>query len=607
MANGTLKITTQMADGALPVSNVSYAIKDKSGQVLFNGLTNENGESGVYTLDAPSKSLSLTPNPNIKPYGIYDVWVGKPGFTSKEYKDVEIFDGVEGILPVNMTPFGGTEGEIEEETIVIPPPTAALPSYDNSAQVAPQGEPIGRATQSISPQALASVVAPEYITVHLGTPGNSSAPNVRVRFIDYIKNVVSSEIYPTWPLNSIIANTHAIVSFALNRIYTEWYRGRGFNFDITNSTATDQYFVPNREIFSNISQIVDGIFNVYARRQGFRNPYFTEYCNGTTSTCKGMSQWGTVTLANQGLTPLQILKRYYPQDLELATAPTASVTESFPGTLALGSSGENVRRMQIFLNRIHGNFPSIPTVTVNGQFDAQTQEAVRIFQRSFNLVQDGIIGRSTWNKISQTYVAVTGLSELGGEGERIGLSPTPPTSTIRQGNRGADVIQAQFLLNYISQFYPNVPTVVQDSIFGATTTQAVQAFQRQFGLTADGGVGPNTWARMYAVARDIIGTQPPTQPVPPIAPPVTPPTTPPTVPPTTFPTIRQGSRGDAVRALQAMLNKARVTFNAIPLLAVDGIFGPMTNTAVRTFQLYSGLVVDGIVGPRTWAALQAIQ
>jgi peptidoglycan hydrolase-like protein with peptidoglycan-binding domain len=603
MANGTLKITTDMADGALPVGNVSYAIKDKTGRVLYSGLTNENGESAVYSLEAPAKILSQTPNPNIRPYGVYDVWVGKTGFKQIEYKDVEIFDGVEGILPVAMVPFDGTPGETEEETIVIPPPTAALPSYDNSAQIAPPDE-----AATISPQVLANVVAPEYITVHLGTPGNSSAPNVRVRFIDYIKNVASSEIYPTWPTNALIANIHAIVTFALNRIYTEWYPSRGFNFDITNSTATDQYFVPNREIFSNISQIVDGIFNVYARRQGFRNPYFTSYCNGTTSTCKGMSQWGTVTLANQGLTPLQILRRYYPTDLELATAPTSTVTESFPGTLALGSSGESVRRMQVFLNRIRGNFPNIPAVTVNGTFDAQTQEAVRIFQRTFNLVQDGIVGRSTWNKISQVYGAVTGLSELGGEGERIGLSPTPPTSVIRQGSRGADVIQAQFLLNYIAQFYPSIPTVVQDSIFGPTTTASVQAFQRQFGLSADGVVGPATWARMYAVARDIIGQVPPSVPTPPIVTPTPPTPTPPTpTPPTNFPTLRQGSSGADVRTLQTMLNKARVTFNAIPLLAVDGVFGPMTNTAVRTFQLYSGLVVDGIVGPRTWAALQAIQ
>jgi peptidoglycan hydrolase-like protein with peptidoglycan-binding domain len=595
-----------MGQQALPVAGVSYAILDQQGNVLFSGVTNENGESGVYTLDAPPRELSLTPNPNIRPYATYDVWVGGlAGFTSVMYRNVQIFDGIDGVLPVNLMP-QAAGAEEEEHVVDIPPPTADLPSYDNQGQVAPPDEPIGG--EGTATRALPNVEIPEYITVHLGAPGNSAAPNVRVRFADYIKNVASSEIYPTWPTNALIANIHAIVSFTLNRIYTEWYRSRGFPFDITNSTAVDQSFVNGREIFSNISQIVDGIFDVYARREGFINPYFTAYCNGTTVTCKGLSQWGTVTLANRGLTPLQILHTYYPRDLELNTAPGGGVVESYPGTsLTLGSTGDAVLRMQNQLNRIRANFPAIPQIpNPNGTFDAATQNAVRVFQRTFNLVQDGIVGRSTWNKIQQTFAAVTELAALGGEGERIGLSPTAPTVTIRQGARGADVVHTQFLLNYISQFYPEVPSVIQDSIFGASTTAAVQAFQRRFGLPADGVVGPATWARMYEVASGIIGQQPPSQPAPPITPPPTTPT-PPSVGPS-FPgyLLRLGSRGESVSTLQAMLNKARVRYNAIPLLAVDGIFGPMTNTAVRTFQLYHGLTVDGIVGPATWNALAAL-
>jgi len=657
MAQGTLKIQTTMAQEGLPVAGVGYAILDKSGNVLFEGVTNENGESGVYTLEAPPRELSLTPNPDIRPYAVYDVWVGKPGFATLNFIDVEIFDGIEAILPVNMLPL--QEGTDEEQTIVIPPPTAQLPSYDNIGQVAPPDVPvtepvppgygiplvnfaaprdiavianaagmemplptpsplrgatpspsegefsrIAPAQDVITPQPLTlpAVIMPDYVTVHLGTPANTGAPRVRVRFIDYVKNVTCSEIYPTWPVNSIIANVHCIVSFVLNRIYTEWYRSRGYNYDITNSTTVDQYFVNGRQIFQNISQIVDGIFNVYARRIGFRNPYFTEYCNGTTATCKGLSQWGTVTLANRGLTPLQILHNFYPRDLALFTAPSGNNIESFPGTLQTGSSGESVRRMQNRLNRIRANYPAIPLISnPNGVFGPETREAVRIFQRTFNLTQDGVVGRATWNKITQIFVAVTKLAELGGEGERIGLSPTAPTVTIRQGSRGADVIHAQFLLNYISQFYADIPSVIQDSIFGATTTEAVRAFQRRFGITADGVVGPNTWRKLYEVASGIIGQQPPEQPRPPITPP-----TPPSCPPYPGFLLRLGSRGDAVRNLQTLLNGARAKYSAVPAVAVDGIFGPLTAASVRTFQLYAGLAVDGIVGPLTWRALTDI-
>ena len=605
-----------MGEDSLPVGGASYAIKDKQGNVLFSGITDESGESGTYTLDAPPRDLSLTPNPNVRPYGVYDVAVLKPGFISLNFIDVEIFDGIESILPVNMLPQGPADEE-EEITYVIPPPTAALPSYDNQAQVAPPDVPIGAplargfaipaqdtAPQSagdpVQPFVLPAVAMPDYVTVHLGTPSNSAARNVRVRFIDYIKNVTSSEIYPTWPNNSIIANVHCIVSFVLNRIYTEWYPSRGYNFTITNSTTVDQYFVEGRNIFQNISQIVDGIFNVYARRVGFRNPYFTEYCNGTTATCKGLSQWGTVTLANRGFTPLQILHNYYPRDLALFTATSSNNISSYPGSpLSLGSTGDNVRAIQNRLNRIRANYPAIPQITnPNGVFGADTQAAVRKFQEVFYLLQDGIVGRSTWNKITQIFVAVTKLAELNGEGERIGLSPTPPTVTIRQGARGADVIHAQFLLNYIGQFYPEIPRPILDSVFGTTTTNAVRAFQQRFGLTVDGVVGPATWRRMYEIYSGATGQEPPTvEPQPPT--------------PTPCPgypgfLLRQGSSGTAVRQLQTLINSARTTYSAVPSVTVDGIFGSLTAAAVRTFQLYAGLTVDGVVGPLTWAALTRI-
>lgn len=627
MAFGTLKLLVTMGGETHGVEGASYAIKDKGGNVLFNGVTNENGESGVYTLGAPDKGLTLAPAPNTHPYGTYDVWVGKPGFLSKNIYDVEIFDGIQSVLPVDLEP--AAYGDDGEQDIYIPAPTADMPSYNNTPQGIPPAQntatvndqnsvfddgmmPLGRESEmaGISPLdtrlPLETVAIPDYISVKLGRFSDSSAPIVRVRFIDYIKNVASSEIYPTWPTNALIANIHAIVTFTLNRIYTEWYRSRGYNFDITNNTANDQAFVNGRNIYANISEIVDGIFNVYARRIGFRNPYFTSYCNGTTSTCNGLSQWGTVTLANRGLTPLQILRNYYGNDIELATAPGGGVVESYPGVaLQLGSTGSSVAALQRRLNRISGDYPGITQIqNPNGTFDAQTQAAVRAFQRIFNLTQDGIVGRSTWNRISQIYSGVTSLADLGGEGERIGLSPTAPTTTVRQGALGGDVAHIQFLLNYISRFHPEVPSVIADSRFGASTTAAVRAFQSRFGLTADGVVSPNTWRRMYEVASGIIGQQPPTQPVPPIVPPTTPPQT--TFPPFPGTVLRQGSTGQNVRTLQEMLNNARRVYSAIPQLTVDGNFGPITNNAVRTFQLYNGLTVDGIVGPITWNALRNI-
>jgi len=618
MPQGTLKILATTGAGTVPVAGASYVIKDKSGTVLFSGITNENGESLVYTLDAPPRELSLQPDPfGPRPYAVYDVWIGKPGFASLTFTDVEVFDGIDSIQPVEMIPL--VEGEDEEFTFIIPPPTAALPTTPQeqdgtvetlgrigSAQLANgvgllDGAPVTvEAAMTAAARVSNQVIIPDFITVHLGRPADS-APNTRVRFIDYVKNVTCSEIYATWPVSSIIANVHCIVSFALNRVYTEWYRVRGYSFDITNSTTVDQYYVPGRTIFQNISQIVDGIFNVFARRVGFRNPYFTEYCNGTTATCKGLSQWGTVTLANRGFTPIQILHNYYPNDLELVAGQSGAVRESYPGvTLERGSTGQNVRTIQLRLNRIRANYPAIPAINpVTGVFGVETENAVRIFQRTFNLIQDGKVGRSTWNRISQIWAAIIKLSELNGEGERIGLSPTPPTVTIRQGARGVDVIHLQFLLDYISQFHAGISAPLMDSIFGADTTVAVRQFQQRFGLTVDGVVGPNTWRRMYEVVRAAQGQTPlpPAIPQPPPAP---------GFPPFPGVLLRRGSTGTNVRTLQEMLNNSRRLYSAVPSVTVDGNFGPLTENSVRTFQRFAGLTVDGIVGPITWNALRNI-
>ena len=577
MGIGFLKISATTGNGVGPVANASYIIKDNSGVVLYTGLTDENGDSPVYSLPAPDAEFSLMPQSRVTPYALYDVSIRQKDFQSIDKMNVQVYDQITTVVGLNLEPYI-TGQDDAEQGFVTPPPSVALPTTTRG-QVGTNQLPEDRI--------LSSVIVPDYITVHLGAP-NSRVNNVRVPFIDYIKNVVSSEIYPTWPTNAILANIAAIVTFALNRIYTEWYRSRGYDFDITASTAFDMAYVPNREIYSNISELVDSVFTVYAQREGFRNPYFTEFCNGTTATCNGLSQWGTVSLANNGLSVLEILRYYYPKDLILSNAPTGVVQNSYPGTpLRVGSTGVDVRRIQTYLNRIRQNFPLIPAISpVDGNFGARTQEAVRVFQRTFNLTADGVVGVGTWNKISQIYTAVTGLAELNGEGERIGVGTTPPTTVLRQGSRGNDVLQLQFLINYIAQFYPNVPSVSQDSVFGSNTANAVRNFQRQFGLTADGVVGPATWNKLYQVYQTLQSGESPSN-------------------NSAWPGVylRQGSTGSNVSALQRLLNNARNTYTQLPLLRVDGVFGANTNNSVRLFQRAVGLTVDGIVGPATWNAL----
>ncbi len=258
---------------------------------------------------------------------------------------------------------------------------------------------------------------PSTITVHLGRP-DAPAENVTISFPDYIKNVASSEIFPTWPENAIRANIYAQVSFALNRIYTEWYRSQGYDFDITNSTAFDQSFVNGRNVFDDISRIVDDLFNDYVRRQGLVEPLFTAYCDGRNVYCEGLRQWETVSLANEGRTPYEILQHFYGDDIDIVAAPVRVNAPSYAGIpLSLGAVGNDVQEMQIRLNRISRNYPAIPKIAnANGNFGADTADAVRKFQQIFNLTPDGVIGKDTWYRIAYIYTSVKKLSELNSEG-----------------------------------------------------------------------------------------------------------------------------------------------------------------------------------------------
>ena len=358
---------------------------------------------------------------------------------------------------------------------------------------------------------------PENITVHLGSP-SSNAPNVTVPFIDYVKNVASSEIYPTWEESALTANILAIVSFALNRVYTEFYRSQGYDFDITSSTAIDQKFINGRNYFDSISRITDNIFNDYLRRPGFVEPLAAKFCNGTTVTCEGLSQWGSQNLATQGLNAVQILRNYYGNNIEIVNdAPLRGYTPSYPGTpLRQGSRGPNVVRLQVILNRIGQNYPAIPRIpTVDGIFGPATEAAVRSFQRIFGLGVDGIVGKATWYRLVRLYVGVNALSELDSEGQTFYAVNWQVPGNLQNGSRGQSVRQLQFMLRVLSEYVDAIPPVTQDGIFGPRTREAVIAFQRYVGLTPDGIVGPATWTALYdrasAIAsqtRNIVGQYP---------------------------------------------------------------------------------------------------
>ena len=349
---------------------------------------------------------------------------------------------------------------------------------------------------------------PETITVHLGPPG-SDAANVTVPFADYVKNVASSEIYPTWEESALSANILAIISFALNRVYTEFYRSQGYPFDITSSTAYDQKFINGRNYFDSVSKQVDSLFNTYIRRKGFVEPLSAKFCNGTTVTCEGLSQWGSQTLAQQGLSSMDILRRYYGSNIEIVSnAPMKGYTPSYPGSpLRRGSVGPEVVQMQVMVNRISKNYPAIPKISkADGIFGPETEKSVRSFQQIFGLEADGIVGKRTWYRMVRLYVGVNRLAELESEGQKFYAVSWQIPGNLSSGSRGLSVRQLQFMLRVVAEYTPDVPLIEEDGIFGSGTWDAVLAFQRFAGLAADGVVGPQTWQALYDRSSALAGT-----------------------------------------------------------------------------------------------------
>ncbi len=433
---------------------------------------------------------------------------------------------------------------------------------------------------------------PETITVHLGTP-DSNAPNVTVDFPSYIKNVASSEIFPTWPENSLRANIYAITTFALNRIYTEWYRSRGYDFDITSTTQYDQKFINGREYFENISYLVEELFNDYVRRQGSIEPLFTAFCNGTTTTCDGLSQWGTVTLANRGMTPFEILQYYYGNDIEIVKdAPIRTAMPSYPGVeLSLGIEGNEVKSLQRYLNRISRNYPAIPKIPeIDGIFGVATENAVKKFQEIFGLEETGVVNLSTWNKITYIYTSVKRIAELDSEGVRFD-EITLEFETLRFGMQNNEVSIMQYYLAVIGAYYQAVSPVEITGYFGEMTENSVKSFQRVFGLPQTGEIDRRTVGEIYRAYQGIIESVPPDYTEVDLYPNIV---------------LKEGMTNDSVRIIQEYLTLIHESYPNIPAVNNTGYFGPLTKQSVIEFQRQFGINPTGIVGALTWDKIAEI-
>jgi len=601
MATGFLRIELFVGERTNPVTSEHVEIQH-NGEILHTLKTDHNGMTELITLEAPCLA-DCDRITNAPARDRYDVLVcGGDLYRRVFIQGVQIFDGETSILAVELTPlFPGEDREINVEEIHVP--------YQHGAEMDKKQEGPDKDLpqqpgiidgQQLNAIRVSDIALPEFVSVHLGHP-NTTARVVRVPFRDYIKNVASSEIFPTWEDAALRANILCQISFVLNRIYTTWYRSRGRNFDITNSTAVDQFFVYGREIFGTINRVVDEIFDHFLRRQGRVEPFFAEYCSGRGVTCPGLSQWGSQELALRGFSPIQILHHYYPSDLQIQYTDRFfsnigdSYPRAFPGTMREGSTGADVRYVQLMLNRISGNWFIPPIENVNGVFSADMRRTVIEFQRIFNLTPDGVIGRSTWYEIVRIYVAARRMAELTSEGRFQNIHNPPPTTITRMGDRGTLVVKLQFVLAYLSQFYPDLPLVVQSGVFRENTREAVMAFQRRYGLTVDGVVGPVTWRRLWDAYFASLGSAPPEHPTGPQLP---------VGPPYSGTALRQGSQGPDVAIMQEYLNVIGTIFPSIgrPLKA-DGIFGPLTHAAVVAFQRQFGLSPDGVIGPITWYAI----
>ena len=406
---GELQINVTSTAGGRPIEDASIAISYTGvpESMLERVGTDSSGQTEVLELDAPPEEWSLDPTNERQPYSEYTLDISAPGFEPVSIAGTEILANVRAIQNVRMRP--SDVGREEEEVFVIPAHTlyGEYPPKIAEDEIKP--------TNESGEIVLSRVVVPEYIVVHDGSPRDTTAMNYYVKYKDYIKNVASSEIYATWPADTIRANVLAIMSFTLNRVYTEWYRNRGYDFTITSSTAFDQKWIPERNVYDTISVIVDELFANYLSRPNVRQPILTQYCDGRRVTCPNwMTQWGAKELGDQGYSAIEILRYFYGDDMYINTAQEISgIPASWPGyTLERGASGDKVRQMQEELNVIAGAYPALPKIAADGIYGPATENAVREFQSVFGLPVTGTVDYRTWYKISEIYVGVSRIAEL---------------------------------------------------------------------------------------------------------------------------------------------------------------------------------------------------
>lgn len=576
---GSFFLELRSDGGGLPVTGALVQISH--GGVTVSSLYTDSGGSAFVSLPCPDRVTSQTPGCATSAYYTYDVRVSENGYVPVIFRGIQVFPGVTTRQKYDMT--RSDDGRRRKIEVVETPPHCLT---EKNAPVFKSADVPVQAAYAVPRK----VLIPETITVHLGAP-NENARNVTVPYVDYLKSVASSEIYPTWPIASLRANVYAQSSLALNRIYTEWYRSQGYDFDITSSPAYDQYYVHQRSTFDSVSAVVDEQFTNYVARANNIEPVFTRYCDGYASQCLGMSQWGTVELANKYYTPLDILRHYYGENVYIGSADVVElIPDSYHGELSSGSSGNDVALVQDRLNRIAINYPSLPFVEfADGTYTPSTKRSVSEFQRIFGLPVTGTVDKKTWYRILYIYTAVKKLAELDSEGERI-FNEGFPGIDLTIGTRDLGVIRMEFYLQRISEALGNdvIPRPRINGVYDVDTRDAVSAFQRYYGLSPTGVVNEATWNAIVRVYYDLPG-----QTLQYIRPyPGTP--------------VKYGDRGNNVSYVQTALNFVSREAAEIPPVEADGIFGNMTRNAVKTFQKFYGLAEDGIVGPLTWNKLNEI-
>lgn len=433
-------------------------------------------------------------------------------------------------------------------------------------------------------------VVPNNITVHLGAP-NTAGRNITVPFTDYIANVASSELYPTWPRNALIANIYAIISFTLNRVYNEWYRSKGYNFDITSSPIYDQTYIENRSTYENIENIVDEIFNNYVVKGNQVQPYFTRYCDGRNTKCDGLSQWGSVSLANQGKSALDILKYYYGNDISIKyDAPVGDAMAGFPGyNIGLGNAGNPVLLIQRDLKRIRKNYPAIPEITTTlGIYDNETELAVKKFQEIFGLPITGIVDKGTWYKIKYVYTSVKKLSDLYSEGLSEDEVTFLYTDKLDYGDTGIEVEYVHYFLDALAFLDKDIPRLPLNSVYNDNTITMVKAFQQKYNLPVTGVFTYSDWLVLQNAYNNILKS---------------------------FPAeyqdfvnelypdyfLTKGMTGLDVRRLQKFLLKICQYDHSIPGVRVNGVFDDLTERSIKKLQKDYGFEENGIVGPLLWS------